>query len=247
MGVPLISSTTCRRLVLASMLTLALQPAPAAAGLEAEEPLCRAGLILAIDESASVQPEEWRALHRAHADAFRRAELRETILADPGLVVMVAGWSVEAPRLDIPWRLLDSEAAIEALAAAIEAIPDRRPQHGGRTHLDTLLEAVAAWAEAAPCLPAARFVLDVATDGKDSRAGGPGDPTREARDRLLGGGAPLTINAIIVPDEIEPDAPEWLEERLVGGAGGFLAVAAAWADYPAALARKLRREIAAAM
>jgi hypothetical protein len=83
---------------------------------------------------------------------------------------------------------------------------------------------------------ATRLVLDVSGDGAHNQGRPPG-PVRD-----IGVGAGVTINALAVLNE-EPDLLGHYEAQVIGGSGAFAMSCADYADFAAAIRRKLRREI----
>lgn len=229
-----------RRLLLAAAAAAAL-PAPRQAG--AEEAV-DVSLVLAVDVSRSIDPDE----ARLQREGYRNA------VADPAVIAAIRGgmigaiaityveWAgMEFQRTVLPWRRIATQADAEAWASALEEAP--------RSSLSwtSISGAIRhSRAELANCpFEATRRVIDVSGDGVNN-SGGPADLERDA---AVAEG--ITINGLpIINDRPTfgrlPSVPldDYYRENVIGGEGAFLIVAEDFESFGMAVKRKLIREIA---
>ncbi len=83
-------------------------------------------LVLAVDVSSSIGPEEMELQFRGYAAAFRAADVARRVGAGPvgAIACTLFVWSdPDHQQVLVPWTLLDGAAAAGAFAAAIDAAP----------------------------------------------------------------------------------------------------------------------------
>ena len=219
----------------AARLTAALALAGAGAA-SAQVQDCTAALVLALDVSASVDEVEYRIQMDGLAAAFRDEAVVQTILAYPGAGIMATAflWSgFQHQESVVGWTWLGSEAAIAAFADRIESMPrthDYWPTALGRAiaHAADLHDE-----NGTPCR---RRIVDVSGDGVNND----GQPPRwyAAQGRFAG----LTVNGLVIRGAV-PDPTGHYEREVLHGPGAFLEIADSFEDYPAAILRKLLREL----
>lgn len=222
---------TCRRIstgpvsVLASLL---LAAAPAAA--------CGLELVLAIDVSRSVVEREFAIQTGGLAAAFRDSRIVDAISwTDGGIMATVTQWSGAASQEQtVPWAHLTGAASIAAFAAAVER--QERAFFASYTAIGAALVHAEALAATNP-LPCARRVIDVSGDGTSNH----GPEPRPVAEALAASG--VTVNGLVIRGAW-PDPAAFYRENVVRGDGAFLEVAQGFGDYPAAIRRKLLRELA---
>ena len=193
-------------------------------------------LCLAVDVSASVNFDEFGLMMGGLANAWREEGVVAAALAGPrgAVAVSLLQWSgPSAQALAVPWTVVGDAAAAAALADAVDASPRLPPP--GATALGEGLAAGLALLGGFP-YPAGRLVLDVSGDG----AGNTGRASGPVRD--LGAAAGVTINGLAVLNE-EPDLLDHYRAEVIGGPGCFAMPCADYADFAAAIARKLLREL----
>ena len=148
---------------------------------------------------------------------------------NPSYQHIIAGWSV-----------LSSAAAIDAYAIKLEADPTTRV-HGQTGIGDTMRFAARSFANASLCT---RQVIDISGDGPGNAG------TTPAHIRAIGLLDGLMINGLVIRhpalDSAQPpgkDPLPYYQSHVIQGPGAFVEVIDSYDDYPAAIRRKLLREL----
>jgi len=195
-------------------------------------------LVLAVDSSSSVDPEEFALQMAGIAEAFRAPAVIEAIEggAHHAIAVTLMEWSNATwQRENIGWTVIRDAASAHAFADQVENAP--RLIYGGATSISGGLRFALKRLAASP-RPAERAVIDVSGDGANNQ----GAPVAAARRDAMAAG--VTINGIAVINE-EPDLEQYYRTEVIGGPGAFALVAKDYEDFAQAILRKLLREIEA--
>ena len=211
----------------AALLCLAPQPA-AAAAVDLE-------LVLAVDTSASINDYEFRIQMEGYAAAFRHPDVHRAIdrAGDRGIAVAVVQWAGgKRPVLAVGWMLLrDADGAgrfAERIAAAA------RHDSGDLTAIgDAILFSLARLADNG--FESVRRTIDVSADGRSNL----GTPPGPARDRAVAAG--VTVNGLVIMRRAALDL--YFKRYVTGGTGSFIESVDDFREVPAAVLRKLIREI----
>lgn len=191
-------------------------------------------LVLAVDNSLSVNQREYDLQMRGIAEAFRDIGVINAILSHDGVAVTVVLWSNHKQQeTGVGWTLLDSAAAIAAFADRVAAAP--RLSVSGGTGIGSAMAFALASIEANR-FAGERRVVDVSGDGQSNMGLAP----RTVRDTAVAAG--YTINGLAILDE-EPWLDRYYASDVIGGPGAFLEVADDFDSFADAMRRKLRREI----
>lgn len=214
--------------------------------LRAEEPV-DVELVLAVDVSRSVDPQEQELQFRGYAAAFRDRRLVEGIAGGPlgAIAVTLFTWSDwHIQELLVPWMKVDGAAGAEAFAAAVDAAPRR-------TFLYTSISGAMDFASRlfGQAYEGTRRVVDISGDGVNNS----GRPVAEARAEALEKG--IVLNGLAVLDRTPqpaallsglPPLDDYYRDEVIGGPGAFLVVAEGFEAFETAVRRKIIREIAMA-
>lgn len=199
----------------------------------------RLELVLAIDTSTSVNASEFELQRKGLADAFRHRAVVQAIeaLGQPGMAATVIQWSSNGKHLTaVDWTLIRDAPSAARFADAIEAAPRLLT---GFTGIGSAIRYALRQIEENG-FEGARKVIDVSGDGAASS----GNPKVE-RDIAVSRG--VTINGLAIltsdPDFMELGLRDYYADNVIGGSGAFLMTADDFADFPAAILRKLVREI----
>lgn len=195
---------------------------------------CGLALVLALDVSASIDAEEYRLQQEGLAAALTDPAVVAAIVGQGGIWLTAYEWS--GPKLQheqLGWRHLvsadDTSDAAEIIRATERQAKNWPTALGAAlTHgldlLDNIPEACS------------RRVIDVASDGANNDGLDPGE-VYDTRDM-----AGVTVNALVIEDG-NPETAGYYTGNVITGPGAFVERAASYADYTAAMTRKLLREI----
>jgi hypothetical protein len=202
-------------------------------------------LVLAIDISGSIDPEEAKLQRDGYVQAFRDPVIVKAILGGSHGRIAVAyyEWSdAWVQRLLIDWTLLDSEAAIMAFTTKLLNAPisiARRTSISGAIRYAIPLFGRAPYA-------AERKVLDISGDGSNNDGGLVTDMRYEAlKERIVINGLPVMNdrpNPFGFPSETDLDL--YYLHCVTGGPRSFVEVARNFEDFPRAVRKKLLQEVA---
>lgn len=201
-------------------------------------------LVLMVDASGSIDPEEFRFQREGYADAISDPRLVRAITSGRRGAIAVAFVEWGTPggaRTLIDWRRIHDATSADAFADEIVNAP-RTPQSynaigDGIVHSAELIRSSG--------IPADRALIDVSGDGPDNRSR---IPVIAARDAAVANG--ITINALVVVKDGSGTAGradmllDHFRNEVIGGPGAFVVVARDYPDFAAAIYSKLIREIA---
>lgn len=198
---------------------------------------CRMALLLAFDVSRSISPADYLIQQKGLLDALADPEIRAAFLMGDPVALSVFEWSGQGHQEVIgDWRMIRSAADLDAVAAEIAALaPPELRLLTGLGH--ALSFAHARFALAPPC---AEQVLDVSGDGRNNDGYGPAGAYQ--RDDW----GTIRVNALAI-GEHEVGLVPYFHAELIRGDGAFVEVAPYQRDFPAAIRKKLLRELKAAV
>jgi hypothetical protein len=202
-------------------------------------------LVLAVDVSRSVDPQEQELQFSGYAAAFRDPKLIEGIAGGPvGQIAVTlftwSDWHIQEHL--IPWMKINNASSAERFAAAVDAAPRR-------TWLYTSISGAMDYAAKlfGQGYEGTRKVVDISGDGVNNS----GRPVAEARADALAQG--IVLNGLAVLDQTPqpwaaglPPLDQYFRDEVIGGPGAFLMVAEGFEAFEQAVKRKIIREIASA-
>ena len=228
--------TRCLRFVLLAAAWLTTH-APA----QAEEPLAvDLELVLAVDVSFSMSPEEQRVQRQGYIDALTHPQILAAIAAGPRgrIALAYVEWG-GTPYQVVRWSLIDGRDAAERFVAELRDLPHRRIPFTSISR--ALLHSRALFRENG--FEGARRVVDVSGDGPNND----GAPIPLARDTLTAEGIEINGLAIMLPRPrgapTIPDLDEYYRNCVIGGPRAFVLTVTDTADFAATIRRKLFLEI----
>ena len=195
---------------------------------------CRLALALAVDISRSIDSQDYIVQTEGLALALEDPEVRRAILVPKGQVALaVYYWSGRGYQdLVQDWVMLDSPEALDSVIWTVRRTP--RPAARLATAMgDALRYGAGLIADAPDC---DRRVIDVAGDGRNNE--GISVARTYEREDFTG----ITVNGLAV-GEHEADILDYYLNEVIRGPGAFVESAPTQADYPAAIRRKLLREL----
>ncbi len=201
-------------------------------------------LVLAVDVSRSMDPEEQLLQQAGYIAAFRNPEVIDAIQGGPlgRIAVTYFEWAGSGlVREVVPWTVVDGPQSAEAVALMLAAA---EPGRLSRTSISgALTEALRQFDRSPYSSP--RRVIDVSGDGPNNQ----GEPVEWTRDRVLERG--IVINGL--PVMLRPsysgffDISEldiYYEDCVIGGFGAFIVPVQNPDEFATAIRRKLVLEIA---
>lgn len=199
-------------------------------------------LVIAVDISYSMDPEEQQLQREGFIQAFRSQEVQAAIgrgvLGRIG--VAYVEWAGAADqRVILPWTMIDGPQAALAFAASLAQQPTRR---ASRTSISGAID-FAARLLAEGDFQASRRVVDISGDGPNNQ----GRPVILARDEALAGG--VTINGLPLMLKTSgvfdiPDLAGYYRACVIGGTGAFLVPVRSRDQFVEAVKTKIIMEIA---
>jgi hypothetical protein len=202
-------------------------------------------LVLAVDVSRGINPDEARRQREGYAKAFTNPKVIEAITS--GLLRRIAVVYVEWANPDlrtvvIDWTLIRDKASAHAFARQIADAP---PTKGNSTSISALIRFSIPMFEANNYI-GTRRVIDISGDGVNN-IGGLITVARAAAlaRRITINGLPITDNWPNPSDPFAvPDLGPYYRHCVIGGPGAFTVEALSFKDFATAVRRKLILEVA---
>ncbi|MFO1088226.1 MAG: DUF1194 domain-containing protein [Hyphomicrobiales bacterium] len=192
-------------------------------------------LVLAVDVSVSVNDSEYALQMSGIANALRRPEVKRLITEqDEGVALTVMQWAGTATvEQVVPWRLLRTDADIEAMAHGIAVAPRAALSYYtapafGILGAMRLLERNG--------FDGAERKIDVSGDGRRNT----GPPASAARTLAVAAG--ITVNGLAIETD-DATLGDWYGREVIGGPGAFVMRVSSFEGFGDAMARKLYREL----
>jgi hypothetical protein len=179
-------------------------------------------LVLAVDVSYSMDPEEQQLQREGYIEALTSREFMQALRSGIHAKVAVTYFEWAGPfdhKIIVPWRLIDGPETADGVANDIARAPYRR---ASRTSISSALQF------AKPLFDASGFngirrVIDVSGDGANNS----GPPVTVVRDDVLSAG--VTINGLPImlkrPNTFTMDIENldvYYEDCVIGGPGAFI-------------------------
>jgi len=203
-------------------------------------------LMLAVDVSYSMTPNELEIQRRGYAEALRDPKIIEAIRTGyrQKVAMTYVDWSGHlSQRVIVPWTLISTPEDLDRFAGRLTAEfqPILR-----RTSISGVLD----WAPLSfetNAFNGERRVIDVSGDGPNND----GRPVVPARDALLAAGYAINGLPLMTRENIGggrfhlDDLDLYYRHCVIGGMGAFVIPVRSWEEFPAAVRRKLVLELAA--
>jgi len=201
-------------------------------------------LVLCMDASGSIDPEEFALQREGYADAVSDPRVVDAIRNGPigATAIAVVEWgSPLGAATVVPWTEVRDSAGAAQLADRIVRAPRSEQSYNA---IGDALDHASRLISAAP-FEALRKVIDLSGDGPDLRSV---NPAWRARNAAVEAG--ITVNALVVVSggTVGPleggSLVEHYEHQVIGGPGAFVMTAEGRARFAEAILAKLVREIA---
>ncbi len=223
-----------------SALTFGLMPeAQAAEQVDVE-------LVLAVDVSLSMSPDELEIQRRGYATALTdEAVLRAIADGIHGkIAITYVEWAgTNSQVVVVPWTLVANRTDAEHVVARLTARP---PNSARRTSISAALEFGAdLFAESG--FDGTKRVIDISGDGPNNQ-GAPVPLVRDAviKQGIVINGLPLMTNGGMETSYDIRDLDQYYRDCVIGGPGAFMIPVNGWEQFPEAVRRKLVLELAGA-
>nr|WP_295468723.1 DUF1194 domain-containing protein [Mesorhizobium sp.] len=218
-----------------------------AGGAPADVQVVDVELVLAVDVSLSMSPDELVIQRDGYVAALTDGAVLKAIAE--GLHGRIAVTYVEwagatVQQVVVPWSVIATAEDAGAFVAKMTATP---PRSARRTSISAALEFAGLLFENSGYRGTKR-VIDVSGDGPNNQ-GGPVDQTRDriAAKGITINGLPLMTNdgGMISAYDIS-NLDSYYTDCVIGGPGAFMIPVNGWAQFPEAIRRKLVLELAGA-
>jgi hypothetical protein len=203
-------------------------------------------LVLAVDISYSMDPEEQALQREGYVAALKSPEvieaIRKGVIGKIGVTYLEWAGSF-SQHVVLDWQVIDSEASARAAADAINAAPIRRAR---RTSIASAIDFSVARLQEAPLRPLRR-VIDVSGDGPNNEGG----LVTIARDKALRrgvviNGLPIILKRGFTSSYDIDGLDEYYEDCVIGGPGAFMVTITEREQFAGAIRSKILREVAQA-
>jgi hypothetical protein len=214
-----------------------------APGAKAAEPV-DVELIIAVDVSLSMSPDELEIQRRGYAAALTHDRVLEAIAegVHGRIAVTYFEWAgTTAHHVIVPWTTIASRDDAERIAARLSAQP---PNSARRTSISSAMEFGAdLFAESQ--FRGAKRIIDISGDGPNNQ----GPPVDFTRDTVVAhgitiNGLPLMTNGGLSSAYDVEDLDKYYTDCVIGGPGAFMVPVNDWSQFPEAIRRKLVLELA---
>lgn len=203
-------------------------------------------LVLAVDVSLSMSPDELEIQRRGYATALTdEAVLRAIADGIHGkIAITYVEWAgTNSQVVVVPWTLVANRADAEHVVARLTARP---PNSARRTSISAALEFGAdLFAESG--FDGTKRVIDISGDGPNNQ-GAPVPLVRDAviKQGIVINGLPLMTNGGMETSYDIRDLDQYYRDCVIGGPGAFMIPVNGWEQFPEAVRRKLVLELAGA-
>lgn len=204
-------------------------------------------LILAVDVSDSMNPEEQRLQRDGYVSAFRHPDIAAAIQSGGigRIAVLYLEWAGPAyQRVRVPWTIVGNPEDASSVADALAALPLKTKP--GTSISASFLQAGELFANAKQ--RTSRQVIDISGDGVNNF----GPPVAPIRALLVSKGIIINGLPIVLPNGAgdsnmsfgRPFLERYYEDCVIGGSGAFVIGVEGMSRFATALRRKLVMEIA---
>jgi hypothetical protein len=208
-----------------------------------ERPRADVALVLTVDASGSIDPDEFLLQKQGIAGAVADPEVLSTIRSGRHGRIAIAYVEWGAPggaQMVVDWMLVEDAASAAAFGNAVLNAPRSVQSYNA---IGDAIDLAVKLFEACPCQPTRR-VIDVSGDNPDNRSH---HPAPLARDMAVAAGITINALAILQDGRLGTEGKPWLvetyERTVIGGFGAFAIAANTRADFARALQEKMVLEI----
>ncbi|NGO50136.1 DUF1194 domain-containing protein [Allomesorhizobium camelthorni] len=201
-------------------------------------------LVLAVDVSLSMSPDELEIQRRGYAAALTHDRVIEAIAAGVygRIAVTYVEWAGSTTQhVVVPWTAIATRSDAERFVRQLSANP---PSSARRTSISGALDFGGdLFAESG--FQGMKRVIDISGDGPNNQ----GSPVTGARDALIAqgitiNGLPLMTNGGLASAYDVENLDLYYQDCVIGGPGAFMIPVNDWSQFPEAVRRKLVLELA---
>lgn len=202
-------------------------------------------LVLAVDVSLSMSPDELDIQRKGYAAALTHPDVLQAIAdgVHGRIAVTYFEWAgTESHHVIVPWTVVASAGDAERVAAQLSARPANSAR---RTSISAALDFGGdLFAESG--YRGLKRVIDISGDGPNNQ----GAPVTVSRDRLAAkgitiNGLPLMTSGGFASTYDVAHLDRYYTDCVIGGPGAFMVPVNDWSQFPEAIRRKLVLELAA--
>jgi hypothetical protein len=203
-------------------------------------------LVLAVDVSLSMSPQELEIQRHGYAAALTDNQVIEAIAggAHGKIAVTYFEWAGStSQRVIVPWTVVATRADAERVASQLTAAPSNSAR---RTSISSAIDfGVDLFAETS--FRGIKRVIDISGDGPNNQ-GPQVDLSRDAavEQGIVINGLPLMTNGGFTSAYDVDDLDLYYTDCVIGGPGAFMIPVNDWEQFPEAIRRKLVLELASA-
>lgn len=202
-------------------------------------------LVLAVDVSLSMSPDELEIQRRGYAAALTHPDVLRAIAdgVHGRIAVTYFEWAgTESHHVIVPWTVVAGAPDAERVAAQLSARPSNSAR---RTSISAALD-FGGDLLAESGYRGLKRVIDISGDGPNNQ----GAPVTTSRDRLAAqgitiNGLPLMTSGGFAGAYDVADLDRYYADCVIGGPGAFMVPVTDWSQFPEAIRRKLVLELAA--
>lgn len=216
----------------------------AAGGASADDRPVDVELVLAVDVSLSMSPDELVIQRDGYVAALTDGAVLRAIAdgVHGRIAVTYVEWAgATVQQVVVPWSVIATPEDARAFVARMTAVP---PRSARRTSISGALEFAGSLFEESGYRGVKR-VIDVSGDGPNNQGG----PVDQIRDRIAArgitiNGLPLMTNGGFASAYDITNLDSYYADCVIGGPGAFMIPVNGWAQFPEAIRRKLVLELA---
>lgn len=193
---------------------------------------CDIALILAVDVSGSVNPDEYRIQMDGLATALQDGSIAEALVLLRASVMVMQWTGTSRQHISVPWRQITDFEDVDELAAQVAGI-DRSWRNFSTAIGEAMQLALDSFAQVPDC---ARRTVDISGDGVSNEGVSPMALWPALR------AAGVTVNGLAIESDFS-GLSDYYRRDVITGPGAFVVTADDFEDYPRAIRLKLLREL----
>lgn len=201
-------------------------------GLATPVQACEVALMLAVDVSGSVDPDEYRVQMDGLASALVDRSVMGALIEGKVQLALMQWTGSGRQSVVINWKEMTTE--VDVITFADQVVAEPRVWRNFSTAIgEAMALSLAYFAQVPDCK---RHVVDISGDGRSNEGRSP----RSLWEQLAE--AEVTVNALAIEQSV-PKLTAYFENEVITGPGAFAVTANTFEEYPEQMVRKLYREL----